>query len=744
MWKALVICCLIPIALMGQDASLELSLTLRDLKGAPMPSVEIVLVETSTKDEMKGMTNAKGVVKFSIKEGHQWAINFLDVKEYALVELPPGGVRTQERTMTYVPPQLLEKEEPFDRTGVVFTEARQYANSKTQASKTHDFLVIRVVDRQKKPQKAVKIELVSVEQRKKYTAQTDVTGFAYFLLPAGYEYEIDLPGLEAHKKVEMPIGGYVTTELELLYVPTQVDETAANDTITQRVPLSGTATSERAFMKVRVVDFDQNGLANEPVYWDDELTDNVYTALTDDNGYACFLLPKKSRYSLHLTYEREIRVFDLSDKHAALTNAMIQITYRGSDVIETFYNTTKRSPEGFVMEFMSTPIQPGTVTNTYLQKLADGFTLNFETGDPLYTPLVTNGKIYTSHGFYSNSFSCFHAETGDMIWTVALGEGGASPAAFFEGYILLITESCTLYLIDGQTGELAWSKWLSPYLLSSPTVANGKVYTVYKNDITEAQNTEKEFVLACFDLKTGNILWQKWVNGEGLSSPVVYGGSVFLSTQKGSLYQFESSQGTLIKELPIDAVSAPTIDPTGIYISIRHQQTGQRVCRLDDSWKMTMVAESGSWLPPAFDRMESMLPLMAYEGSRCLVGADHIYFTIDNEVYCYGKGGKLAWKKTLAALPDTLQYGLLTMPILSGSKLVVGSKEGKLFTLDAKTGNTLSAHSLEVPIGAQPALVGGRMYVPGVGQLRVWDTKDQALSNWPMWNGNPGHNPVIN
>ena len=98
-------------------------------------------------------------------------------------------------------------------------------------------------------------------------------------------------------------------------------------------------------------------------------------------------------------------------------------------------------------------------------------------------------------------------------------------------------------MIDGKTGELAWSKWLGPEIHSTPTVANGKVYAVYPTELRSFTKGTSPYAVICFELKTGNVLWQNWIDSEPLGSPVLSGTSIYITTSRGNLHQFDNSSG---------------------------------------------------------------------------------------------------------------------------------------------------------------------------------------------------------
>jgi Ca-activated chloride channel family protein len=195
---------------------------------------------------------------------------------------------------------------------------------------------------------------------------------------------------------------------------------------------------------------------------------------------------------------------------------------------------------------------------------------------PVPTPLIHNGRLYVGGGFSSEQFYCFHALTGDLIWAVDLSDDGPSTAVESEGTIIFNTESCTLFALDAKTGEQRWSWYLADPLLSSPTVASGRVFAVYPaSAIAEADadsdrdESPATHVLICFDLRTGNVLWQRWIDTDCLSAPVADGNDLYVATLTGTVYRFDQTDGDVLAARRVRATSAPVIAGSRVYLTSR-------------------------------------------------------------------------------------------------------------------------------------------------------------------------------
>src|SRR5208282_5287549 len=98
---------------------------------------------------------------------------------------------------------------------------------------------------------------------------------------------------------------------------------------------------------------------------------------------------------------------------------------------------------------------------------------------PILTPTVYKGKVYVTGGFHSKEYYCFDAVTGKLVWAVDLDDDGPTSAVVEDDICIFNTESCTIFALDANTGKHLWSYFLGDPLTSTPTIANGMVFTSY-------------------------------------------------------------------------------------------------------------------------------------------------------------------------------------------------------------------------------------------------------------------------
>src|SRR5262249_6121334 len=128
-----------------------------------------------------------------------------------------------------------------------------------------------------------------------------------------------------------------------------------------------------------------------------------------------------------------------------------------------------------------------------------------------------------------------------------------------------------------------WSHWLGDPLTSTPTIANGKVFTSYpaagrgaapaKGGAGKAAGKARppcSHVLAALDLKTGKILWQRWIDSDVMTAPVAADkGELYATSFGGVVYKFRQADGKVLSAVRSRATSAPVVVGDRVYLTRR-------------------------------------------------------------------------------------------------------------------------------------------------------------------------------
>jgi outer membrane protein assembly factor BamB len=346
-----------------------------------------------------------------------------------------------------------------------------------------------------------------------------------------------------------------------------------------------------------------------------------------------------------------------------------------------------------------------------------------------------------------------------------------------------------MFALDAATGKQLWSYWLGDPLTSAPTIARGRVFTSYPQ--TTSDNPRKprpdnaNHALAAFDLKTGKVLWQLWLDSDVMSAPVAAGEFVYVTTFSGTMIKIEQETGKVRYAMKAKATSAPVVlfDATGteqMYYTRREAgeagaPPSEMVIRADHNepetkWhsakkaaphldKKTQGDSSYSKLSKSQDAsngfsagapaaaaadlamdnvgVQSVSSMQSFQGSRVVHLTDKNVNTMGDEVIATdNETGAVVWK---VKLPGDLRQGgfLGTAPLAAGGHVLLGTLEGKVLRLDPASGKSVASYPVGSPIRSQPVVADGWIYVGTEdGRLVAIDTKDASITGWPTWGGN--------
>jgi Ca-activated chloride channel family protein len=345
------------------------------------------------------------------------------------------------------------------------------------------------------------------------------------------------------------------------------------------------------------------------------------------------------------------------------------------------------------------------------------------------------------------------------------------------GRVVFNTESCTLFVVDADTGEPAWSRWLGDPLMAQPAVHAGVVFMAYPH-------ADRSHRLAAFALGDGAVLWETPLAGDVISAPVVAGDSVYATTFDGCVHRLLRSSGETVWRRDMRATSAPWVHGDEVHVSqrtpggpsvplegftslrgtgelLRGMSSSRPARYLDDEMQShssygssTSTSDayvgfgsgpppsSKSWVAAGNVGQRTVRGLWEYQGSRPTVLGDRSYATQGTSVRASEtRTGTPCWERELPGDLRTLGGHLGSPPACAGGKVVVGTASGEVIAFAAGSGEV----ALRVPLGEevrfQPALVRGRVHVGTTrGGLVAFDTGDPTLDGWTMWGGGPCHN----
>jgi outer membrane protein assembly factor BamB len=223
-----------------------------------------------------------------------------------------------------------------------------------------------------------------------------------------------------------------------------------------------------------------------------------------------------------------------------------------------------------------------------IQTTERGFTIQMPSASPIPTPTVHRGRLYVGGGFSSKEFYCFDAVSGAFQWGASLSDDGPSAAVACGDSIIFNSESCTLFALEAATGKLRWAHYLGDPMMAAPSVADGRVFTVYPESIEAVEQSGNQrvgeakqaatlrptYIVACLDAESGRVLWRRWIDGDCISAPVCDGDGLYLATLPGTLYRFRAADGIILGAWHARATSAPTLAEDTMFFTRRTDAKG--------------------------------------------------------------------------------------------------------------------------------------------------------------------------
>jgi outer membrane protein assembly factor BamB len=420
-------------------------------------------------------------------------------------------------------------------------------------------------------------------------------------------------------------------------------------------------------------------------------------------------------------------------------------------------------------------------------KTSTGYQVKFASAATIVTPTVYDHEVIVSGGFRSKELYAYESQTGKPLWGINLGDDGPSASACEQGVCVLNTESCTIFAVDAKTGKQLWSYWLGDPLTSAPTIAGNLVFAAYPAQSAEggAVPPGANHALAAFDLKTGKIAWQLWLDGDVMSAPVAVGEFLYVSTFAGTVIKIEQLTGKVRYAMKAKATSAPVVEfaadgVESMYYTRRGEQekdgAEEMVIRADHNEPKTRYktaskkaayidgkvqastaqastskdndaangfsggapASAAPGLAEGQVGVGSVSSMQGFQGSRVLRISDKNVNTMGDEVVATdSETGTKLWSFKLAG--DTTKQGgfLGTAPLAAGKAIMFATLDGKVLKLDPKTGTAIASYAVGSQVRSQPVVDSGWIYVGTEdGKLVAINSGDPTITGWPTWGGN--------
>lgn len=279
-------------------------------------------------------------------------------------------------------------------------------------------------------------------------------------------------------------------------------------------------------------------------------------------------------------------------------------------------------------------------------------------------------------------------------WAFKTGDAIESAPAVVNGVVYVSSLDKHLYAIELATGKQKWKIKLA-HMKASPSVKNDRIYIGDLNG-----------KFYCVNAADGKVLWTFEAEGEIDASANFHGNNIIFGSHDSKLYCLDPNgkqQWAATMDGPINAAVAVVGDltfATGCSDGVLH----------------VIDAKNGKELG-SIDLQGQTLATGAVVGDRIYVSME------SNQVVA---ADLKTMKKLWAFEPPQRAQPFRSSAAVSADMVVAGSRDKKVYAINAKTGAQVWNFPAEGQVDASPVIVGERVYVgcmSGDGNFYVIDLK---------------------
>jgi len=301
------------------------SLQVTDNYNKPISNLMISALETTTFKTVKGSTGKDGNIVLELNKGKDWTISIGEIKKCIYVSAVPNSIVEMNEIYIYdLESYTRKKEQDINRMNEKFEIIEQLIKADSSFIQPNCMLIIRM----KHPNGAmidnVNVDVVNVKDSLIYRSQTNDKGEAYFILPNKNKYDIDINDFKNYTYSDFG-EEYVKRPFTIEFAPTVVNEKVINDTIYQKVLSADNPSSDRALIKINVSGGKRNGI-NETIFLRQLKTGKVFSAKSNDNRNAYFLVPINHIYMVDFNYQKDVDAINLMNSKE-MTRGEISVYY---------------------------------------------------------------------------------------------------------------------------------------------------------------------------------------------------------------------------------------------------------------------------------------------------------------------------------------------------------------------------------------------------------------------------------
>ncbi|HZS18973.1 MAG TPA: PQQ-binding-like beta-propeller repeat protein [Candidatus Udaeobacter sp.] len=323
---------------------------------------------------------------------------------------------------------------------------------------------------------------------------------------------------------------------------------------------------------------------------------------------------------------------------------------------------------------------------------------------------VVNGRLYTADtGSANGKLHAVDAVTGQELWTFpsdALpGDFAFASPAVMNGVVFYGVNRFdpVLFAVDATTGQEIW-RHIGPLaqIVSSPTVATGRVYVAFTDGTIQALNATN-----------GQVIWSHNHPAGAYSSPAVADGRLYIAIHNQGLLALDANSGSQLWLAPMPGPqwSSPAVENGKVFVGSRDDHKLYAFDAVTGSTRWTATTSDWIQTSPAVNN-----------------GVVYIANNSGN-VYAYNaETGGLIWQSAVSP-----GFAIGSSPTVANGVVYVASAldasarhfDGKLYAVNAANGQVLFSSVVSQGQGearwvqASPTVDNGIVYLPNYGDGTV-------------------------
>jgi len=330
-----------------------------------------------------------------------------------------------------------------------------------------------------------------------------------------------------------------------------------------------------------------------------------------------------------------------------------------------------------------------------------------------------------NHTGYSTSKA---PNTNNTIWKYTTGDRVISSPAVADGKVYVGSDDDKVYCLNASTGAHIWNYTTGYLVQSSPAVADGKVYV---GSVLDGK-------VYCLNATTGAHIWNYTTGGVVLASPAVADGKVYVGSYDSKVYCLNATTGAHIwNYTTYSYFSSPAVAdgkvyvgshggavyclnattgahiwsyPTNIEVSSSPAVADGKVYVGDESgWVYCLNATTGAYI------WNYLTGWPVYSSPAVADGKVYVGSYQDQKVWCLNASSasmtpeeREIWNYTTGGV-----FGVRSSPAVADGKVYVGSMDSKVnfYCLNASTGAHIWSYTTGGYVSSSPAVADGKVFV---------------------------------